>query len=76
MQECEIDQCFQTKNIQNPKIEEKAMKQNIRGLHVKRTMSKSHGRNYLCWVPFLVNYNIDVDVNALKPCDVLFSIMV
>jgi len=57
-------------------MEEKAMKQNIRGLHVKRTMSKSHGRNYLCWVPFLVNYNIDVDVNALKPCDVLFSIMV
>jgi hypothetical protein len=57
-------------------MEEKAMKQNIRGLHVKRTMSKSHGRNYLCWVPFLVNDNKDVDVNAFKPCDVLFIIIV
>jgi hypothetical protein len=52
------------------------MKENIGGLHVQRTMSKLHGRNYLCWVPFLVNYNTDVDVNALKPCDVLFIIMV
>jgi hypothetical protein len=52
------------------------MKENIRGLHVQRTMSKLHGRNYLCWVPFLVNDNKDVDVNAFKPCDVLFIIIV
>jgi hypothetical protein len=37
---------------------------------------KSHSRNYLCWVPFLVNDNKDVDVNALKPCNVLSIIIV
>jgi hypothetical protein len=52
------------------------MKENTRGLHVQKTMSKLHGRNYLCRVPFLVNDNKDVDVNAFKPCDVLFIIKV
>jgi hypothetical protein len=40
LQESEIKQFFQTKNTQNPNNEEKAMKENIRGLHVQRTMSK------------------------------------
>jgi len=53
-------------NIKHPKSKKwrKNNEKKKRGLHVQRTMSKSHGRNYLCWVPFLVNDNKDVDVNA------------
>jgi len=65
-------------NIKRPKSKKwkKNNERKHKGLHVQWTMSKSHGRNYLCQFPFLVNDNKDVDVNALKPCDVLFIIIV
>jgi hypothetical protein len=41
---------FQIKSNQDLEIEGKTMKENIKNLHVQRTMWKSHGKNSLCWV--------------------------
>jgi hypothetical protein len=60
LQECEINFIIQTKSNQNPKSQEKTMKENIKKMHVQRIIWKSHGKNSLpnlevtlCWV-FLV----------------------
>ncbi len=41
---------FEIKNNQDLESEEKTMKENIKNLHVQRTMWKSCGKKSLCWV--------------------------
>ncbi len=47
------------------------MKENIKRLHVQRTIWKSNGRNSLCWV-FCVNDNKDVDVKCFQNMRFIF----
>jgi hypothetical protein len=52
LQEYEIIPNIQMESSQNPKIQERTMKEKIRKLHVQKTIWKSQSSNSLCWVFF------------------------